>query len=233
MTTPAVHPLVKICGITRSADLELALDQGADYVGFNFYPPSPRSLSPAKAAALADQAEGLSQRVAILVDPSDDFLVSLLETVALDILQLHGSETPTRVEAVKKLTGRPVMKALKVGVREDFEQVPAHAEWADMILFDAKLPADPDALPGGNGLPFDWRLLDGLALDKPWALAGGLKPENLEAAYKFTRAPILDVSSGIEASPGLKDADRLCAFLKKAKALRQSRSGGVDRTATV
>ncbi len=223
---PELPPRIKICGLKRVEDVELALTHGADFLGFNFYPPSPRSLPTATAAKLAELARGRAERVAVLVDPSNQRLESLLDEVELDILQLHGNESVTRVAAIKAATGKRVMKVMRVAEPADLRDLPAYAAVADLIMFDAKPPKDPAALPGGNGLRFDWRLLEHLPIDQPWALAGGLDADNLADAFRLTGAPILDVSSGVETAPGIKDADRLRAFLRTAKSLGQAVAPG-------
>ncbi len=220
----SVETKVKICGVTRQEDIDFAISLGADYIGLNFYPPSPRSISFDRAASLTRRSGCEAPLVAVLVDPSDDQIEALLREVDIDILQLHGQETPARVARIKARTGKTIIKVLRVATRGDIEPLPTHLEFADMIMFDAKPPPDPSVLPGGNGLSFDWRLLTSLTIDKPWALAGGLTPDNVMAAIELTGAPIVDVASGVEASPGVKDKDRLCTFLKAAKSTQETPS---------
>ncbi|MFP4570455.1 phosphoribosylanthranilate isomerase [Rhodosalinus sp.] len=215
MTAPDVR--VKICGLTRPADVAAAVEAGAAYIGFVFFPPSPRSLSPEDARALALEVPAGVAKVALTVDADDAALGALLDRVPVDLLQLHGRESPERVSDVRARFGLPVMKA--VGLREaaDLESIDAYAVVADQVLVDAKPPAGA-ALPGGNGLAFDWRLLAGRRWTGPWMLAGGLTPENAAEASRLTGARQLDVSSGVESAPGRKDPDRIRAFLSAAGA---------------
>jgi phosphoribosylanthranilate isomerase len=202
---------VKICGLTEPARVVQAGRLGAAFLGFVFYPPSPRYVDPALARELVAEAPGESQSVGLVVDASDAEIEALLQAVPLDVLQLHGYETPERVAEVALRFGCQVIKALRAEVATDLEALPAYAEAADMILFDAKPPRDA-AFPGGHGLPFDWRLLQGMAMPRPWLLAGGLHAGNVAAAIALTRAPIVDVSSGVESRPGIKDPEKLEEF---------------------
>jgi phosphoribosylanthranilate isomerase len=210
---------VKVCGLTHPEAVTAAAEGGARFFGFVFYPPSPRSLDLSEAARLAALVPEGRTKVGVLVDPSDADLASLLRDVPLDYLQLHGSESPARVAAIRQGTGLGVMKALSVADRQDLAMVPAYAEVSDMLLFDAKPPSEPGRLPGGNGLAFDWRLLRGLDLDLPWLLSGGLSAENLAVAVQLCRARTVDVSSGVEQAPGLKDPARIRRFLEIAARL--------------
>jgi phosphoribosylanthranilate isomerase len=210
---------VKICGLNDPAALAAAVEGGARYLGFVFYPPSPRALSPERAADLAALAPGDRTLVGVFVDPDDALLERVLARVPLHALQLHGAETPERVGAIRARTGRIVIKALPVAEPEDLAAIPRHAEVADMILFDARAPKELGRLPGGNGLSFDWRLLQGLRLGRPWLLSGGLSVANLEAAIALCRPPAVDVSSGVERRPGQKDPDKVRQFLDLARAL--------------
>jgi phosphoribosylanthranilate isomerase len=212
---------VKICGIRDAATLALATGGGADYVGFVFYPPSPRSLDLFAAAELARAVPEPVQRVAVLVDPDDRELDGLLAHVPIDILQLHGAETPERVCAVGERTGCRVMKAIRVLDRDDLALAGDYADAADLLLLDAK-PRPGALLPGGNGEAFDWSILEGFTAPLPWALAGGLNADNIAAAVRRTRPAIVDISSGVESAPGVKDARRLRAFLETARALRSA-----------
>ncbi len=196
--------------------VQQAVSLGADFVGLVFFPPSPRSLDPARARDLAALVEPPARSVGLFVDASDREIEAVLCYVPLDMIQLHGDETPERVREVALLSGLLVMKAIRVEEPADLAALDEHADAADLILFDAKPPRRPDALPGGNGLSFDWRLLEGVRLTKPWALAGGLEPGNLAAAVECLHPPIVDVSSGIESRPGVKDPARLEAFLREA-----------------
>ena len=211
---------VKVCGLTDATALAAAVAGGARYLGFVFYPPSPRSLTPERAAALAERAPADCRTVGVLVDPSDAELGEILGLVRLDALQLHGAETPARVAAIKARTGRTVIKALKVADADDLAAVGAYAEVADLLLFDAKPPRAP--LPGGNGESFDWRLLEGLGIARPWLLSGGLSVENLGTAVRLSGARAVDVSSGVEDRPGHKDPARIRRFLEVAATLGAS-----------
>lgn len=223
------RPAVKVCGLTEPERIREACAMHASYVGFVFFPPSPRALSPEQAAALADAVAPPVRMVGVFVDPADEWIDHVLSFVPLDVLQLHGHETPERVRALAIRTGCRVMKAIRVEERADLEGIDAYAEAADMLLFDAKPPRDA-GWPGGHGLPFDWTLLQELRLPLPWALAGGLTAENLAAAVRLVRPPIVDVSSGIEIRPGIKDPARLQAFLEEAARLRaaDAADGGAD-----
>ena len=218
-------PEVKICGLTEPEMVVRAQDLGAAYVGFIFYPPSPRAVDVAAATDLMALVRPPTRSVGLFVDASDAEIDGVLEHVPLDVLQLHGLETPDRVRAIAAHTGCLTMKALRVEVEADLAPVDEMADAADMLLFDARPPRDA-AWPGGHGLPFDWRLLQGLRLAKPWVLAGGLKPDNLAAAVQLVRPPIVDVSSGVESAPGLKDPAKLAAFLETARQLRGQEQAG-------
>lgn len=211
----ALEARVKICGLTRGQDVEAAVAAGAGYVGFVFFPPSPRSLSPAAARALALHVPAGVARVGLFVDPDDAFLAQVLAEVPLDVVQLHGHEHPERVAEVRTGLGLPVMKALGVAGPEDLAQIEAFIPVADMLLVDAKPPKGA-ALPGGNGLAFDWRLIAGRRWPVPWMLAGGLGPQNVAEAMRLTGARQVDVSSGVEAAPGVKDAAKMAAFCAAA-----------------
>ncbi len=208
-------PKIKICGLTEPARVEQAAQLGAAYLGFVCYPPSPRYVDPAQARELVACVPAGVELVGLIVDASDAEIDALLQAVPLDVLQLHGYETPERVAQIMLRSGCRVIKALRVETAADLEQLPDYAEAADMVLFDAKPPRDA-AWPGGHGLPFDWRLLQGMSLAKPWVLAGGLHPGNLMAAVELTGAPIVDVSSGVESQPGIKDSAKLDAFFAAA-----------------
>lgn len=208
---------VKICGLTRLVDRDAAITGGARWLGFVFYPPSPRSLSPEAARALVAGRPGTTEAVGVFVDADDAWLDAVLAEVPLDVLQLHGRETPERVAQVKARTGRLVMKALAVADAEDVARHAAYAGVADLLLFDAKPPKVPGAIPGGNGLAFDWRLLAGRAIDLPWLLAGGLDEANLPDAVGLTGADAVDVSSRLETAPGIKDTTRITRLLDRAR----------------
>jgi phosphoribosylanthranilate isomerase len=209
---------VKICGLRTGADVAAAASAGASYVGFVFYPKSPRNVSFREAAALAvDVPMGIA-KVALVVNADDAFLDDLTAAVPLDMLQLHGSETPKRVTEVKARYGLPVMKAVGIADARDLAQIDAYAAVADQLLIDAKPPKNAD-LPGGNGLAFDWTLLAGRKYwTVPWMLAGGLTADNVAEAVRLTGATQVDVSSGVEGLVGVKDAGLISAFLAAAQA---------------
>jgi phosphoribosylanthranilate isomerase len=206
---------VKICGVRTPAIVEEVADAGADFVGLVLFAKSPRHLELEEARVLAAVARGRIGTVAVMVDPDDALVDGVLERVRPDFLQLHGSETPDRVAAIKARTGLPVMKAIPVADAADVADAGDYAASADYILFDAK-PTQDARLPGGNGLPFDWRLLTGLV--PPFALSGGLTPDNVSEAIGLTGASLVDVSSGVERAPGEKDARLVRSFIEAAKA---------------
>ena len=213
---------VKICGLKTPGDVAAVAKAGAPYAGFNFFPKSPRYVSPAEARALAiDSPDGLC-KVALVVDADDAMLDAILAEVPLDMLQLHGHETPARVAEVKARYGLPVMKVIGVAVEADLAPLLDYQLVADQILVDAKAPKDA-VLPGGNGLTFDWRLLVGRKWLKPWMLAGGLTPENVGQAIQRTGARQVDVASGVESAPGVKEAGKIAAFVQAAQGVK----GGV------
>ena len=202
---------VKICGVTESADIPAALLAGARYLGFVFFPASPRCLHLMDAAFMAGTVpEGIA-KVALTVNADDEVLDRIVEAVPLDMLQLHGAETPERVAQVRSRYGLPVMKAVGVADEGDLARLDEYARVADQILVDAKPPKQSE-LPGGNGLAFDWRLVAGRRWPVPWMLAGGLTAENVREAVRLTGARQVDVSSGVESAPGVKDPDRIAAF---------------------
>ena len=209
---------VKICGLKTADAVAAAIDAGADYLGFVFYPPSPRSLSIEEAARLANTYRGKAEIVALTVDADDALIDEINQTLAPDIFQLHGSESPDRVAEIKKHTGKRVMKALRVATPEDVAAASHYTEAADLILFDAKpKKGEGLGLPGGNGIPFDWQLLHGLDLARPYMLSGGLTSENVAEAIRLTGAPIVDVSSGVEDAPGEKNTDKIRAFIEAVR----------------
>nr|WP_316629497.1 phosphoribosylanthranilate isomerase [uncultured Brevundimonas sp.] len=210
----------KICGISTPEAMEAAVAGAAAMVGLVFYPRSPRYVTPDRAAALAARVPPGVAKVGLLVDPDDALIAEILTRVPLDMLQLHGAETPWRVADIRKQTERPVMKAIKVADAEDLADAEAYAAVAERLLFDAKPPKHmKDALPGGNALAFDWRLLAGRVWQRPWMLSGGLDVENLAEAVEVSGARAVDVSSGVEDKPGAKNPDKIAAFLAKAKSL--------------
>jgi len=209
---------VKICGLSTPDTMEAALAHGADYVGLNFFPPSPRYVTPAKAAPLAAMARGRTRIVALVVDADDALLKDIADAVKPDYFQLHGNETPERVSAIKAMTGKPVIKVIKVGGPEDVAKGTDFVDVADLLLFDTKAPASlKNALPGGNGIPFDWSLLEG---KRGFMLSGGLNPANVAEAVRITGAPMVDVSSGVESAPGKKEINLIAKFIEAAKAAR-------------
>jgi phosphoribosylanthranilate isomerase len=209
--------LIKICGLKTLEALDVALDAGADMVGFVFFAPSPRHLGTGTARSLGMRVQDRARKVALTVDADDGMLAEIMESLKPDLLQLHGNETPARVRAIKARFGRPVMKAIAVESRKDLDSVASYAGIADQVLFDARAPRDATR-PGGLGKPFDWHLLENLELDVPFMLSGGLDPANVASALRITRAPGVDVSSGVERVPGEKDLDKIRAFVRAARA---------------
>lgn len=211
---------VKICGLTTAADIDACASAGAHYIGFNFFPKSPRYVDFETAGDLAGKAPSGLMRVALVVNAGDEELDALTGRVPLDMLQLHGSESPERVAEVRERYGLPVMKVLGVATKDDLARVEDYAQVADQILLDAKAPKDA-VLPGGNGLTFDWTLLAGIEnWEVPWMLAGGLTPANVGEAIARTGAQQVDVASGVETSPGVKDAGLIAAFCRAALGAR-------------
>ncbi len=210
-------PLIKICGINSPDALDAALAAHADFIGLVFFAKSPRHLDPAQAAALAARAAGRVTVVGLMVDPTPDYLAQVLSTVALDVIQMHGRETPEQVAATAARHGVPVWKALGVKTRADLAAADRFAGAAARVLFDAKPPEGAD-LPGGNGLRIDWAVLKGVRPALPWMLAGGLDPANVAEAIAITGAPAVDVSSGVESAPGVKDPARIHAFCQAVRA---------------
>jgi phosphoribosylanthranilate isomerase len=207
---------VKICGLKTYEALEVALDAGADFVGFVFFPPSPRNVEPEAARALGRQAAGRAGKVALTVDAEDALFEQIVATLAPDLLQLHGKEPPQRVAAVKARFGIPVMKAIAVEAAADLAAVDRYIAVADRLLFDARAPREATR-PGGLGKPFDWQLLRALDPGIPFMLSGGLDAGNVAQALSITRAPGVDVSSGVERVPGEKDLDKIRAFVRAAR----------------
>jgi len=208
---------VKICGLTDSGDLAAAVEAGARYIGFNFFPKSPRYVDLEKAAQLASEVPVGVAKVALVVDVDDDFLDALTSQVAIDMLQLHGKETPERVADIKARYGLPVIKAIGIAGPEDVAKIDIYARVADQLLIDAKAPKDA-TLPGGNGITFDWRLLaDKKYWTVPWMLAGGLTVENVAEAMRLTGAKQVDLASAVESAPGRKDPAKMRAFIAAAQ----------------
>ena len=209
-------PLIKICGIKTPDALDAALAARADFVGRVFFGKSPRHVDAPLAASLAARAAGRVGVVGLFVDPEPDFLASVMACVRLDHIQLHGRETPAQTAAIAARFGVPVWKALGVKQRADVAAADAFAGAAARVLFDAKPPEGAD-LPGGNGLRIDWAILKGARPALPWMLAGGLDPANVAEAIAMTGAPAVDVSSGVESAPGVKDAAKIADFCRAAR----------------
>ena len=212
--------LVKICGLSTRETLDVALGAGADMVGFVFFPPSPRHLSLEAARELGKQASGRASRVALTVDADDATLGNIVEIVQPDLLQLHGKETTARLRDIRAKFGVPVMKVIAVETAADLSPLAGYAEVADRILFDARAPKGATR-PGGLGAVFDWQLLAKLDLKLPYLVSGGLTAENLAEAVRVTRAGGVDVSSGVERSPGVKDPDMIRDFIRAARATEE------------
>jgi phosphoribosylanthranilate isomerase len=208
----------KICGLSTAEGVAAAARNGARYVGFVFYPPSRRNITPALAGALAAMVPADVTKVGLFVDADDERLDAALAGARLDMLQFHGRESPERVLWAKRRFGKPVMKAIPVAAEADLEQAKLYYGVADLLLFDAKPPKDA-VVPGGNGLVFDWELLGERRWPVPWMLSGGLNPDNLAAAVRITHATAVDVSSGVELTPGIKDPEKIGAFLARAREL--------------
>ena len=204
---------IKICGLTTRETIEATVAAGASHVGLNFYPPSPRFVSAEEAGGLADAAGGLA-KVGVFVNPEDAFLDANVGPARLDAIQLHGKESPERVAEVKARFGLPVWKVLSVETAADIARAADYGEVADFLLFDTKTPEG--SLPGGMGMGFDWSLLKAYEGNLPWGLAGGLEPDNVAEAIRQTRPALVDVSSGVESAPGVKDVGKIAAFCKAA-----------------
>ena len=220
-------PIVKICGLSTAATLEAALAAGADMAGFVFFPKSPRHVGYETARALGAQARGRARIVALSVDADDDALGRIIEALAPDILQLHGRESPSRVGEIRQRFGRPTMKAIGVAAPEDFAAAAPYDGVADFLLIDAKPPRDA-ALPGGNGLAFDWRLARRFSPKRPWLLSGGLDSDNVAEAIASAGAFGVDVSSGVESAPGVKDEMKIRAFIAAARSAFARATEGVE-----
>ncbi len=206
---------VKICGLREPRHVAAAAAAGAAYLGFVFFPKSPRHVTPESARALAVEVPPGIAKVALTVDADDETFDAITATVPLDMLQLHGSESPERVAAIRARTGLPVMKAIGIASAEDLPKIDLYSPVADQLLIDARPPKGA-TLPGGNGLAFDWRLISARRWARPWMLAGGLTPGNLAEAVALTGARQVDVSSGVESAPGRKDEALIRAFLEAA-----------------
>jgi phosphoribosylanthranilate isomerase len=208
--------IVKICGLSTPEALDVALDAGADMVGFVFFPPSPRHLAFDAAQMLADRVRGRAHKVALTVDADDATFEAIVESLQPDLLQLHGKEPPARVAALQQRFGLPLMKAIPVERKTDLALVADYVGIADRLLFDARAPRDATR-PGGLGKSFEWRLLENLDPGMPFMLSGGLDAGNVGEALRVTRAPGVDVSSGVERAPGDKDPDKIRAFIRAAR----------------
>jgi phosphoribosylanthranilate isomerase len=220
-------PTVKICGLSTALTLDAALEAGADMVGFVFFSKSPRHIDWATARALGRHAEGRAKIVALSVDSDDDTLKRIVDALSPDLLQLHGSETPARVKEISERFGRSTMKAIGVATRADLAAAKAYEGVADILLIDAKPPKDA-VLPGGNGRPFDWSLTRDFHAPVPWLLSGGLGPDNVEAAIALSGARGVDVSSGVESAPGVKDPAKIRAFVAAARRAFARAAVGVE-----
>ena len=209
--------LVKICGLATVEALDVALEAGADMVGFVFFAPSPRHLGFDTARILGARVRGRARKVALTVDADDALLAAAFEALQPDMLQLHGKESPPRVAALKSRFGVPVMKAIPIAARADLAATAGYAGIADWLLFDARAPREATR-PGGLGTPFDWHLLKSLDPGVPFLLSGGLDASNVGEALRITRAPGVDVSSGVERAPGQKDPEKIRAFIHAARA---------------
>ena len=212
--------LVKICGLSTRETLQTALEAGADMVGFVFFPPSPRHLSLEAGRDLGRQVKGRALKVALTVDADDATFDNIMDALSPDIFQLHGKESVARLRDIKQRFGRPVMKAVPVATAADLAVLPGYAAVADRILFDARAPKDATR-PGGLGEPFDWHLLQNLELALPYMVSGGLHADNLAEALRVTGAGGVDVSSGVESAPGVKDPEMIKAFIRAARATQE------------
>ncbi len=208
---------IKICGLMTPQALDVALDSGADMVGFVFFAPSPRNLGLELARTLGERVRGRAAKVALTVNANNDTLGSIVDALKPDMLQLHGKEAPERVAVVRSRFGLPVMKALPIADRGDLSPIREYAQVADRLIFDARAPQEATR-PGGLGKPFDWTLLSGIDPGVPFMLSGGLDTNNVAQALRITRAPGVDVSSGVERTPGEKDPDMIRAFIRAARA---------------
>jgi phosphoribosylanthranilate isomerase len=209
--------LIKICGLSTEDAVDAALDAGADMLGFVFFPPSPRHLDHQRARILGARVGSRALKVALTVDADEVVIAEIMDSLAPDILQLHGHETPDRVDEIKRRFKRQTMKVIGISTAGDLESIARYEGIADRILLDAKPPKDATR-PGGNARAFDWTLLSGATIAPPWMLSGGLDPNNVAEAIRMTRAPGVDVSSGVETAPGVKNPDLIRAFIARARA---------------
>jgi phosphoribosylanthranilate isomerase len=209
----------KICGLSTEEAVAAAITGGAAYLGFVFYRPSPRAVTPQQVSRLCKAVPAGVARVGLFVDADDETIETALIAAPLDVLQFHGSESPERVAEAKVRFGRPIMKVVAIAGAEDVLSAARYEDAADRLLFDAEPPRRPDALPGGNGLAFDWGLIAGRRWRLPWMLSGGLTAELLPEAVRISGASAVDVSSGVESRPGVKEPDKIRAFLAAARIL--------------
>ncbi len=208
----------KICGINDIAGLDAAVEAGANFVGFVFYPRSPRNVTIGQAGTLSARLPSHVVAVALSVNPDDSLISSISNGMRVDMFQLHGNESADRVSEIRARTGKQVMKAFRIETERDLDGVEPYLGIVDRLLFDAKAPKRmAEAMPGGNAISFDWRLLAGRRWPLPWMLSGGLDPHNVRDAIRISGAPAVDVSSGVEASPGLKDPARILGFLEAVR----------------
>jgi phosphoribosylanthranilate isomerase len=212
--------IVKICGLSTRETLDAALDAGADMVGFVFFPPSPRHLSLETARDLGKRARRRASKVALTVDADDATLANIVEALEPDILQLHGTETVARLRDIKQKFALPVMKVLAIQTPADLVSLPGYGAVADRILFDARAPKEATR-PGGLGAVFDWHVLENLDLKLPFMVSGGLNAGNVAEAVRVTRAAGVDISSGVERTPGIKDPEMIRAFIRAARATEE------------
>ncbi len=214
-----VPPLtqVKICGLKTAQDITCAITAGADFIGLVHFAKSPRHLELEQASILANQIRNTTKSVMLLVNPDDTLIKEVCTTVKPDYLQLHGKESPKRTAEIKARFGLPIIKAIAVATHKDFSPLKDYEDSCDIVLLDAKPAPNTTELPGGNGISFDWQLLKNQTLRHPYMLAGGLTPDNVTKAIQLTGAPIVDVSSGVESSPGTKDHAKVKAFIAKTK----------------
>lgn len=210
---------VKICGLSTPESVKAATGAGADFIGFVFYDRSPRYVSAPQARLLSGLVPAGTAKVGLFVDADDAAISAVLVQAPLDYLQLHGAETPQRVRDIRTRFGLPVIKAIAIAGPADIDRAKTYESVSDMLLFDAKPPVSKDALPGGNGLVFDWTLIAGYNSPRPWMLSGGLTCENLAEAVRISGATMLDVSSGVESAPGIKDNSKICRFIETARNL--------------
>ena len=209
---------VKFCGLTSRHSVNAAVTAGVTHLGFIFYPPSPRSVTPQQAGHAAFLSPNRIKRVGVFVDPNDELITEVIENLSPHILQLHGTETPSRISKIREKFNLPIMKAIKVDSEKDMESIRQYNDCSDIFLFDAKPPlAAQNSLPGGNGVSFDWSLLKSFKSEKPWFLSGGINLSNIKDALKVTGSNAVDVSSGVEDKPGIKNIKKIEQFMQKVK----------------